>query len=111
MANLRLPIKKQWLDEILSGQKTVEYRDFTDHYISRIGFDPDEYDQTKHADGIPTPIETVTFVNGYGKNALTAVYEVKRITLEEEVDDNDNYYEKEEDTVLLFAIYIGKRIS
>lgn len=32
---LTLPIKRQWYDEILSGKKTIEYRDFKPYWTSR----------------------------------------------------------------------------
>lgn len=32
---LTLPIKKKWFDMIASGEKTEEYRDFTEYYKSR----------------------------------------------------------------------------
>ena len=34
---LTLPIKKQWFDMILSGEKKEEYRDNTPYYNSRFG--------------------------------------------------------------------------
>lgn len=106
--NLRLPIKRQFLNEILSGDKTVEYRDFTQHYIDRIGFDPALYDEELHADGIPTHVKTVTLVNGRQKDAFTAVYEVLKICIEEFVDEDGNYMD---DVDPVFAIYLGERIS
>ena len=105
---LRLPIQGLFFDQIVSGEKTVEYRDFTDHYINRIGFNPDEYDQTKHADGIPTPITDVLLVNGYSNNARTASFKVKKIVIEEILGEDGQYLD---DPILLFAIYLGEQIS
>ena len=34
---ITLPIKKQWFDMILSGEKKEEYRDYTQYYLSRFG--------------------------------------------------------------------------
>ncbi len=33
---LHLVLKKQWYEMIVSGKKTVEYRDITDYYCSRL---------------------------------------------------------------------------
>ena len=47
-AMLTLPIKRQWFDEILSGTKTIEYREIKPYWTSRfmkvtgIEVDPEE---------------------------------------------------------------------
>jgi len=53
---LTLPIKKQWFDMILSGEKKEEYRDITPYYESR--FSKYTY----------TPIR-VKFRNGYNPDS------------------------------------------
>lgn len=67
---LTLPIKKQWFDMILSGEKKEEYRDMTPYYTKRfmnlwkgslIG------GQTERK---------IKLRNGYGKNAPTATVAV-----------------------------------
>lgn len=62
---LILPIKKQWFDMILSGEKTEEYREIKPYYRSRLyheGF-LDQY-------GLPVLWQDwVLFRNGYSKNS------------------------------------------
>ena len=62
---LTLPIKKQWFDMILSGEKTEEYREIKLYYRSRLyheGF-LDQY-------GLPVLWQDwVLFRNGYSKDS------------------------------------------
>lgn len=102
--SLRLQIKRQFLDLILSGEKKVEYRDVTDYYIDRLCVmkeDGETIDYFK-------PIESVEFVCGYKQDAFKAVFKVEKIALEEWLDDQGNY---KEDPDFTFAIYLGQRIS
>ena len=60
-----LPIKKQWFDMILSGEKKEEYREIKAYYRSRLQNEGllDQY-------GLPTIMQTwILFRNGYSKNA------------------------------------------
>lgn len=98
---LRLQIKRAHLDKILSGEKTVEYRDETDFYIDRLCICDDE---GRFIDW--KPIETITFVSGYRKGATENVFKLEKIEYEEWLDDNDN-----PDGVFTFALYLGERIS
>lgn len=36
MKTLKLTLKKQWFDMILSGEKTEEYRDVKDYWVNRL---------------------------------------------------------------------------
>ena len=54
---LRLTLKKQWFDLILSGKKVFEYREYKKHWISRI----------LGKNGIKN-FKEIHFTNGYGKN-------------------------------------------
>lgn len=100
--NLTLSIKQEHLDAILAGDKTVEYRDYTDFYISRLCVlnKKDEFKSWK-------PIETVTFRVGRKKDSPTFTFKVKRLAFEEWLDEKtgaplDEY---------TFAIYLGARVN
>ena len=64
MNTLHLPIKKQWFDMILSGEKTEEYREIKPYWFARIW---------------GKPIDVVEIRNGYGKSAPSAIFECKGI--------------------------------
>jgi len=69
MKTLHLILKKKWFDMIKSGEKKEEYRDISKHWIRRlIGNDPN--------DGGFYHFDTVTFTNGYAKNAPRFVIEL-----------------------------------
>lgn len=61
---LTLPIKKQWFDMILSGEKKEEYREIKPYYASRF---PKVFNMV---DGIPLDLQEtqIRFTNGYGNN-------------------------------------------
>lgn len=74
-------LAKQWFNEILEGKKTEEYRDFTDHNISRLGVVEDgEFVGCRQ-------YETVKFQLGYTKDAPQMIVEVKEVLIE--MDDED----------------------
>ena len=54
---LKIFIKKQWFDEIISKQKTIEYRDVSPFWISRL-YDTERkkrnYDQIEFINGMQT---------------------------------------------------------
>lgn len=88
---LYLVLKGEYFNEILAGTKTEEYREFTDHNISRLGI---------VEDGIFVgcrEYETVKFQLGYTKDAPQMVVEVKEVVLEADEDaeefniDNCNF--------------------
>lgn len=70
-SRLHFSIYRKWFDEILSGDKTIEYREVKPHY-DRI-FNR-HYDEVK-------------FVNGYGSERPYLIAEVTKITKSEQ------YYE------------------
>jgi len=57
---LVLPIKAEWLERIIDGEKREEYRAPSDHYIERLH---------------EKRYKTVLFRNGYAKNAPTVSVE------------------------------------
>lgn len=58
MKDIKLVLKKKWFDMILSGDKTVEYRDIKPYYNSRLELLDFRYSGYGY----------VTFYNGYAKN-------------------------------------------
>ncbi len=87
MKTLHLTLKKKWFDMILSGEKKEEYREIKKHWCKRllclIGLTPQFFSPGYKADRISIPPEyfmafdTVTFTNGYAKNAPQIVVEFK----------------------------------
>ena len=59
LKTLKIVIKGEWLDLILSGKKKIEYREQSDFWVSRLY---DENDKKRKYDQIE-------FINGYNKNA------------------------------------------
>ena len=58
-AVLKIVIKGQWFDEIAAGKKTIEYREQTQFWISRL------YDK----EGSKRHYDLIEFINGYNTNA------------------------------------------
>ncbi len=89
---LTLPIKKQWFDMILSGEKKEEYREIKPYYRSRLrneGF-LDQY-------GLPTLFQgRVLFHNGYAGNSpsFTALcsLDIRTGRLEWGAESDKEYY-------------------
>ncbi|MDO5511045.1 MAG: hypothetical protein Q4F57_10140 [Weeksellaceae bacterium] len=73
---LFLVLSKQWFYEILAGTKKEEYREFTDHNMSRLAvIENGEFVGCRQ-------YETVKFQLGYTKNPPQMIVEVKEITLD-----------------------------
>ena len=89
MEILHLTLKKKWFDLILSGKKTVEYREFKPYWKSRLyGREFDE----------------VHFRNGYGKNAPFMSVQVVLIRVESHINPENG---EELTADRYFAIYLG----
>ena len=83
---ITLPIKKQWFDMIVSGEKKEEYRDYTPYYLSRFGTYFEKRITIRlrngyHADS-PYAICEVIPHYGYGRAEWGAEPEKKYIVLE-----------------------------
>ena len=90
-----LVLKGEFYDEIDSGKKTVEYRDFTEYNLKRtIG------------------IKTIRFNRGYVKNAPQMKWEVEKVVLLD-ADDNecDPFNVPDSFWPAAIAIHLGKRIG
>ncbi|EMA3788857.1 hypothetical protein U2U65_003476 [Vibrio cholerae] len=65
MATLHLTLKKKWFELIKSGHKTEEYRKIKPYWDRRLM--------------AGKSFDTITFKNGYAKNAPTFTIELKEI--------------------------------
>jgi len=65
---LHIPIQKKWFDMILSGEKKEEYREISDHWITRL---IDTKTQPTVGDGFKN-FHVVKFKNGYARNSPSA---------------------------------------
>ena len=71
---LHLTLKKEWFDQILSGEKTSEYREYKQFWITRLMNNNGSF---KHYD-------VIHFKNGYHKDAPTMLIEFKGIKILDE---------------------------
>lgn len=91
MIRLTTTIKRHWLNEILSGRKTVEYRQVKPYWIKRLR-------------GIETPFE-LRLINGMTKNApecTCLIDEVKLGVVTNPMTEADDY---------LYHLHIAKIIE
>lgn len=91
---LNLTLKKGWFDMILSGNKTEEYREIKPYWITRLVdtifkyqskeefmkwyYNPPEKVTLQH---LVNAYDTVTFKNGYSKDARTMIVEFKSVEI------------------------------
>lgn len=72
---LHLTLKKKWFDMIKSGEKKEEYREIKDYWVKRLKeMSLTRLEAFKHFD-------TVTFKNGYAKDAPEITLEFKGIEI------------------------------
>lgn len=101
---LFLTIKKVWLDKIIAGSKIIEYRDFTEYYISRLCIcnkETGDIEDTK-------PYRYVLFQAGYSKKSPRAKFELKGIFLTEYINEIPEFYNKGD---MAFELEIGKQVK
>lgn len=86
---LSIVIKKEWFDQIADSTKTEEYRDFTQHWCSRLLTSDYQYRE----------FDVVEFINGYNKNAPRLVVEWKGTVAalyddapDDSTDPSDSYF-------------------
>lgn len=72
MATLHLNLKKKWFDMILSGEKKEEYRELKPYWAERL--------KNKVLSEFKS-FDTITFKNGYQKNAPEMVVQLNYITI------------------------------
>jgi len=89
-----LVLKAEFYDKIESGEKTTEYRDFTEYNLKRtIG------------------IKTIRFNRGYVKNAPQMRWEVQKVVLQDAADNEcDPFNVPDSFCPTKIAIHLGKRI-
>ena len=73
MKILKVIIKKEWYDLIKSGEKTIEYRDYSDFWISRL----------ENKNGSFRHYDLIEFKNGYKANSRKMVTELKGISFDD----------------------------
>lgn len=108
--NLHLTLTKRWFDMILSGEKTEEYREIKRHWIVQLLSNREYLTDKNDIDGIGgiggvrfKHPDTITFRNGYSKNAPTMTVECKGIKIGE---GNPNW--GAEPNTEYFVISLGK---
>jgi len=70
---LHLTLMKEWFDQILAGEKVVEYREIKPYWTKRL---LDE-------DGNPKNYDIVSFRNGYSKDCRRMEVEFKGLRINE----------------------------
>ncbi len=87
---IQLIIKQKWFDQILSGEKTQEFREikpFTEKKLVQI--DKDGYAvNDEHDNAIPIHYDAILFFVGYNRERDSALIEVKGEHTEIFVDEN-----------------------
>ena len=82
---LTLNVSKQWLDMIVAGEKTEEYREIKPYWIKRLTTNCEvEYDvalETYCGKVLYRPYTHVLFINGYRKDSPRIEKEIKSITI------------------------------
>ena len=76
MTGLRLTLKRHWFDQIVSGKKTVEYREIKPYWESRLedrDFDVIEFKNGYHAGAKTMTVECL----GITKNLHSGFYEIR----------------------------------
>lgn len=68
MKSLKMTLKKEWFDKILSGEKKEEFREVKKHWIERLCSlgTVIEKDFSDVVEFFPKEFEKVIFINGYG---------------------------------------------
>lgn len=64
---ITMTLKKKWFDQIKSGEKTIEYREFKSYWITRLVKDE--------------PVTSIIFINGYQKDSPKIKADVKKIEI------------------------------
>ena len=82
---LTLNVSKQWLDMIVAGEKTEEYREIKPYWIKRLTTNCEvEYDvlaETYCGKVLYRPYTHVLFINGYRKDSPRIEKEIESITI------------------------------
>lgn len=93
-----LQIKREYLNAILSGEKTEEFRECTDANLKKFC----NLDAEGNAESIK-PIQRIRFFNGYETNRPMAIVEVNALTLDP-YEDVDPDAAEQEDCIFVFKL-------
>ncbi|AZA74772.1 hypothetical protein [Chryseobacterium indoltheticum] len=112
MKTLTLQIKKDFLDQILSGKKKEEFREIRPNnskkYIEYFNAEGDE-------DVKPKQVDRIQFFNGYKADRPEVIIEVKAAEIEYIVDEDGEFIEYEENGEMYLTaqmVYsLGKVVS
>ena len=102
MKTLTLIIKQHWFDKIMSGEKTVEYREVTPNNCKKLieiddeGFIIEPDASVKDEEGmqkpaIPKKYDAIRFYVGYNKDRDSALVEVKDVDCYAIKDENGKF--------------------
>ncbi len=84
---LYLNLRKKWFDMILSGEKTEEYREIKDYWMTRLIDSVQRLIKQEHFGDVPAKFiafkefDIIEFRNGYSKNAPRFQIECKGIEI------------------------------
>ena len=96
MRILTLQIKRPYLEAILSGEKTEEYREIRPKNAKKFVIqNPEAEDDDEWLK--PVKYDAIKFLNGYDTNRPEALVEIKDTRIELSVDENGEYITYEED--------------
>lgn len=96
MKVLTLQIKRPYLEAILSGEKTEEYREIRPKNAHKFVIqNPEAEDDDEWLQ--PVKYDTINFLNGYDTNRPEAIVEVKNTRIELSVDEKGEYITYKED--------------
>ena len=100
---LHIPIKREYFDAILSGEKTEEYRNYSPFWCSRLlnKNEAGKHESARHYD-------IVRFRNGYEPDSPVMDVEYVRISVDKYADAPTNATDEER---LYFSIVLGKVVS
>mgnify|MGYP000875926032 CR=1 FL=1 len=90
MKILTLQIKREFLDQILSGDKKQEFREIRPKNAKK-------YVNQSEEDLTAVKYDAIQFYNGYAKNRPEVLIKVTKSTINLFVDDNGEYQTYEED--------------
>jgi hypothetical protein len=111
---LKLTLKKQWFEMILSGEKKEEYREIKDHWVSilckkhpnSVIAGGDLHHKHSGTQFSIKDFDWVEFTNGYNKNSPRVTLECKGINISTGIENLGA-----EKDVLYFVIKIGYEIA
>ena len=104
LETLPLTINKKWFDQIVSCEKTEEYREVKGYWVKRLTNQND--DGTVNGNSFYKNFRFVKFTNGYGKNKPWIIVEFKGINMKE--IEHEHFFDNKID---VFAIQLGQIID